>query len=327
LPVDAVPMPAPDAAVRVLPDGSSTSHTSHTPHTSHTSPRRRRSPAADFVAAALFLIFLFQVVPCLGGIALSFFRYDGINPAQWVGADNYRRMAADPTVGASLSATLKYAVTAVPLSLVAGLLIALVLDEKWFRGKTLARTIFFMPNVISLVAVAFVWEWLLNPKFGIINTLLKGVGVQGPAWLSDPHTALLCIVLVQVWHGLGFSVIVYLAGLQGIPEVYYEAARIDGASRWQQVKAVTLPLLMPTIMFLSIMGFIGAFQVFQTVFMMTGGGPADSTRLIVFYLWQVAFDRVELGYASAIAVLIFAAVMALTLIQWRFFRDRVEALT
>lgn len=290
-------------------------------------PRRRSSPAYDFVAGALLLIFLFQVVPCVGGIGLSFFRYDGINRAQWVGGDNYRRLIADPTVSAALLITLKYALGAVPLSLAAGLAIALALDEKWFRGKTLARTLFFMPNVISLVAVAFVWEWLLNPKFGIVNGILRGVGIAGPSWLSDPRTALGCIILLQVWHGLGFAVIVFLAGLQSIPEVYYEAARLDGASRWRQIRDVTLPLLMPTVMFLSIMGFIGAFQVFQSVFMMTGGGPADSTRVIVYYLWQVAFDRIELGYASAIAVVIFAVVLALTLMQWRFYRDRVGALT
>ena len=178
----------------------------------------------------------------------------------------------------------------------------------------------------TLVAVAFVWEWLLNPKFGIINTVLHGIGIAGPSWLGDPRTALWCIILVQVWHGLGFFVIVFLAGLQTIPDIYYEAARLDGATRFQQIARVTLPLLMPTIMFLSIMGFIGAFQVFQSVFMMTGGGPADSTRVIVYYLWQMAFDRIELGYASAIAVIIFAAVLSLTLIQWRFFRDRVESL-
>jgi len=286
---------------------------------------RRRSGASEFLAGALLLIFLFHVVPCLWGIALSFFRYDGIGEPDWVGLDNYRRLSADPTVSAALQVTLRYALGAVPLSLAAGLAIALALDEKWFRGKTLARTLFFMPNVLSLVAVAFVWEWLLNPKFGVVNTLLQGIGVAGPAWLSDPATALWCIILLQVWHGLGFTVIVFLAGLQGIPEVYYEAARLDGASRLQQIRSVTLPLLMPTVMFLSIMGFIGAFQVFQSVYMMTGGGPADATRVIVFYLWQVAFERVELGYASTIAVVIFAVVLMLTLVQWRFFRDRVEA--
>lgn len=276
---------------------------------------------------ALVLIGGFHILPCLCGIGLSFFRYDGIGQPAWVGAGNYQRLLTDPTVSASLWITLKYALGAVPLSLVLGLAIALVLDERWFRGKTVARTLFFMPNVISLVAVAFVWEWLLNPKFGIVNTALQQVGIAGPSWLSDPKWALACIVGVQVWHGIGFSVIVYLAGLQGIPDMFYEAARLDGASRLQQVRHVTLPLLMPTIMFLSIMGFIGAFQVFQTVFMMTGGGPADSTRVIVYYLWQVGFERVEFGYASALAVLILAVVLALTFIQWRFFGHRTEALT
>jgi multiple sugar transport system permease protein len=288
---------------------------------------RRRPPAYDFIAGALLLIVCFHVIPCIWGIALSFFRYDGIGSPSFIGLDNYRRLASDSTVGASLWVTLKYALGAVPLSLVLGLLIALALDERWFRGKTAARALFFMPNVISLVAVAFVWEWLLNPKYGIVNGMLRYVGVEGPAWLSDPTFALWCIILVQVWHGLGFSVIVFLAGLQAIPEVYYEASRLDGATRAQQVRHVTLPLLMPTVMFLSIMGFIGAFQVFQSVLMMTGGGPADATRVIVYYLWQVGFMRIEMGYASAIAVVIFAAVLALTLVQWRFYRDRVEALT
>lgn len=296
--------------------------------TSQVSPKRRRkprSPAYDFITGALVIIFLFQVVPCLWGIGLSLFRYDGIAPPAWVGADNFRRLAADATVRSSLRVTALYALFSVPVSLVLALAIALALDERWFRGKTVARALFFMPNVISLVAVAFVWEWLLNPKYGIVNNVLQHVGVQGPAWLSDPKLALGCVIAVQVWHGLGFGVIVFLAGLQGVPEMFYEAARLDGASRWVQIRDVTLPLLTPTIMFLSIMGVIGAFQVFQSVYMMTGGGPADSTRVIVYYLWQVAFDRVELGYASAIAVLIFAVVLALTLVQWRFYRDRVEA--
>jgi len=289
--------------------------------------RRRRSPAYDFIAGALILILCFHVIPCLWGISLSFFRYDGISKPQWAGLDNYQRLVTDPTVAASLWVTLKYALGAVPLGLALALGIALILDERWFRGKTLARTLFFTPNVISLVAVAFVWEWLLNPKYGIINGVLRQLGLEGPTWLSDPQLALWCIILVQVWHGLGFSVIVFLAGLQGISELYYEAARLDGATRAQQIRHITLPLLMPTLMFLSIMGFIGAFQVFQSVFMMTGGGPADATRVIVYYLWQVGFERVEFGYASAIAVVIFAAVLALTVIQWRFYRERIEALT
>jgi multiple sugar transport system permease protein len=220
----------------------------------------------------------------------------------------------------------KYAFGAVPASLSVGLAVALAIDERWFRGKTVARTLFFLPNVISLVAVAFVWEWLFNPQYGILNHALSSVGLPPKKWLSDPRWALPCVILVQVWHGLGFTVIVYLAGLQGIPEVYYEAARLDGASRWAQVRHVTLPLLQPTVMFLSIMGFIGAFQVFQSVFIMTSGGPADATRVIVYYLWQVGFERIEFGYAAAISVLIFAAVLLLTLLQWRFYGRRVEVL-
>lgn len=287
----------------------------------------RRSPAYDFIAIPLLLIAGFNLVPCLWGVGLSFFRYDAIAPARWVGLANYQRLVHDPTVSAALAATLQYAVGAVPLSLVLGLAIALALDERWFRGKTAARTLFFLPNVISLVAVAFVWEWLLNPEYGLANHALRALHLPPQKWLSDPAWAMPCVVLVQVWHGLGFSVIVFLAGLQGIPEVYYEAARLDGATRLRQVRHVTLPLLLPTVMFLSIMGFIGAFQVFQSVFIMTGGGPADATRVIVYYLWQVGFERLELGYAAAIAVLIFAAVLALTLIQWRFFARRVEALS
>jgi multiple sugar transport system permease protein len=289
-------------------------------------PRRPFSPAYDFIALPLLLLACFHLLPCLWGIGLSFCRYDGIAPAQWVALDNYRRLTHDPAAAAVLWATVRYAFGSVPLSLVVGLAVALALDERWFRGKTAARTLFFMPNVISLVAVAFVWEWLLNPEYGVANAALRIAGLPPQKWLSDPRWALTCVILVQVWHGLGFSVIVYLAGLQGIPEVYYEAAHIDGASRWQQIRHVTLPLLMPTFSFLSIMGFIGAFQVFQSVFIMTGGGPADATRVIVYYLWQVGFERVELGYAAAIAMLIFGSVLVLTLLQWRFYGRRVDVL-
>jgi multiple sugar transport system permease protein len=286
----------------------------------------RLGRALDFIALPLLLIVLFHLVPCVWGIGLSLFRYDAIGPARWAGLDNYRRLVHDPRVGAAMWATLKYALGAVPWSLAVGLLVALALDERWFRGKTVARTLFFLPNVISLVAVAFVWEWLFNPQYGILNHALHAVGLAPQKWLSDPRWALPCVILVQVWHGLGFTVIVYLAGLQGIPEVYYEAARLDGASRWAQVRFVTLPLLAPTVTFLSIMGVIGAFQVFQTVFIMTSGGPADATLVIVYYLWQIAFERIEFGYAAAIAVTIFLAILTLTLVQWRFAGRRVDLL-
>jgi len=181
---------------------------------------RRGTPAWDFLAGALVLIACFHLAPCVWGVGLSLFRYDGIGRAEWVGLDNYRRLAEDGTVRSALWVTAEYALGAVPLGLGAGLFIALALDERWFRGRAVARTLFFMPNVISLVAVAFVWEWLLNPQYGMVNSALRALGIQGPAWLSDPRWALPCVILVQAWHGLGFYVIVCLAGLQAIPDTY-----------------------------------------------------------------------------------------------------------
>jgi multiple sugar transport system permease protein len=212
----------------------------------------------------------------------------------------------------------------VPLGIVLSLAVALVLNEGWFRGRTLVRAIYFLPNVVSLVAVAFIWEWLFNPDSGLLNYALKRLSLSPQMWLSDPHWALPCVILVSVWHGLGFSVLVYLAGLQGISSAHLEAARIDGATRWQEIRYVVWPLLLPTTMFLTIIGVIGGFQAFQTIYIMTGGGPVDSTRVIAYYLWQVGFQRLEMGYASAIAVLVFATILTLTLLQWRYYGRRIE---
>ncbi|RYG40614.1 sugar ABC transporter permease, partial [bacterium] len=201
---------------------------------------------------------------------------------------------------------------------------ALALHQKWFTGRNIIRGIYFLPNVTSLAAVAFVWEWILNPEFGLANAGLKALGFQGSGWLSDPKLAMPVVGAIGVWHGLGFGILIYLSGLRSIPEEVHEAAKIDGANGWQQFKNVTWPLLMPTTMFLTIMGVIGGFQVFQSVYIMTGGGPLDRTRVYLFYLWQTAFQQLEMGYASAMAVLLFAIVMVLTLAQWAFYGRRLQ---
>jgi multiple sugar transport system permease protein len=287
--------------------------------------RRRISPAYPFIAAPLLLLAVFVLIPCLWGVGLSFFHYDAIAPARFAGLANYARMAHDPQIGVSLQRTLYYVFLSVPLGVFVSLAVALVLNERWFRGKTLARAIYFLPNVVSLVAVAFIWEWIFNPDSGLLNYALQRMRLPPQTWLSDPGWAMPCVILVSVWHGLGFSVLVYLAGLQGISDAHLEAARIDGANRWQEIRHVVWPLLLPTTMFLTVMGIIGGFQAFQSVFIMTGGGPVDSTRVIVYYLWQVGFQRLEMGYASAIAMLVFAAILALTLIQWRYYGRRIDA--
>lgn len=278
----------------------------------------------EFVSPAVLIIGLFVVVPCIWGIGMSFTQFDGIAPPQFVGLDQYQRLANDPMIWKTLVNTGLYVLFTLPLGLALGLGIALALHQKWFVARSFARGIYFLPNVTSMVTVAFVWEWLLNPEYGLLNASLRTMGIEGPGWLSDPNLAMPSVAAVSVWHGLGFGVLIYLAGLKGIPEEVHEAARIDGATSWKAFRFVTWPLLTPTTMFLSIMGVIGGFQVFQSVYIMTGGGPLDRTRVYLYYIWQSAFQNLEMGYASAMAVLLFAIVMLLTLAQWRFYKRRLQ---
>jgi multiple sugar transport system permease protein len=286
--------------------------------------RSRDSAGLDFISPALVIIFVFVLVPCIWGIGLSFTRFDAIQPARFVGLANYRRLLEDDLARTTLVNTLYYVALTLPLSLALALAVAVCLHQSWFVGRAWVRGIYFLPNVTSLVAVAFVWEWLLNPEFGLVNAGLRHLGVAGQGWLSDPKLAMPCVAAVGVWHSLGFGVLVYLAGLKSISDDVFEAARLDGATGWQQFRFVTWPLLTPTTMFLTMMGIIGGFQVFQSVYIMTGGGPLDRTRVYLFYLWQSAFQNLDMGYASALAVLLFAIVMVLTLLQWRFFQRRLS---
>lgn len=287
----------------------------------------RRTVAAagwEFVSPALLIIGLFVVIPSLWGIGLSFAEYDGIAAAKFAGVRNYTRMASDPLVWTTLLNTALYVAFTVPAGLALGLGIAMALHQTWFAGRDWVRGLYFLPNVTSMVSVAFVWEWMLNPEFGMVNGALSRIGIQGPGWLSDPNLAMPSVAAVGIWHSLGFGVLIYLAGLKSIPEEVHEAARIDGATSWRSFRHVTWPLLTPTTMFLTVMGIIGAFQVFQSVYIMTGGGPLDRTRVFMFYLWQSAFQSLEMGYASAMAVLLFVILLLLTLAQWRFFRGRLK---
>lgn len=278
----------------------------------------------EFVAPAVLLVTMFVVIPCLWGIGLSFTKYDGIAPARFTGLANYSRMADDPMIPSTLINTALYVLFTLPVGLVLSLAIALALHAKWFKGRSVARGIYFLPNVTSLAAVAFVWQWILNPEYGLLNAGMRGVGLPTLGWLSDPNLALPSVAAVGIWHGLGFSVLIFLSGLRAIPEEVLEAARMDGASAWPSFRFVTWPLLMPTTMFLTIMGVIGGFQVFQSVYVMTGGGPLDRTRVYLFYLWQSAFQNLEMGYASSMAVLLFVIVMALTVIQWQFYGRKLK---
>jgi multiple sugar transport system permease protein len=288
-------------------------------------PRRSKNIWGwEFIAPALLLICFFVIIPCVWGIGMSFTQFDGISKPYFVGIENYVRLRNDPLVWSTLLNTAFYVVLTLPTGLALSLAIAMALHQKWFRGRSLMRTLYFLPNVTSLAAVAFVWQWLLNPEYGLINAALRGAGLKALGWLSDPTLAMPTVAAVSVWHGLGFSVLIYLSGLKSVPEEVLEAAKIDGAGPWQSFRFVTWPLLTPTTMFLTIMGVIGGFQVFQSVYIMTGGGPLDKTRVYLFYLWQTAFQNLDFGYASAMAVLLFAIVMLLTLIQRHYYARRLQ---
>ncbi|MBX3111468.1 MAG: sugar ABC transporter permease [Fimbriimonadaceae bacterium] len=288
-------------------------------------PRRSKDNWGwEFIAPALLLITLFVIVPCAWGIGLSFTAFDGISKPYFVGFENYARLKDDPLVWTTLTNTAVFVLFTLPTGLALSLAVAMALDQKWFRGRSAMRAMYFLPNVTSLAAVAFVWQWLLNPEFGLFNALLRSFGLPTPGWLGDPNLAMPTVAAVSVWHGLGFSVLIYISGLKSIPDEVLEAAKIDGASFWQSFRHVTWPLLTPTTMFLTIMGVIGGFQVFQSVYIMTGGGPLDKTRVYLFYLWQTAFQSLDFGYASAMAVLLFAIVLVLTVLQRQYYNRRLQ---
>jgi len=288
-------------------------------------PRPVASYGWEFIAPAGLLIGLFVLMPAIWGIGLSFTQYDAIAPARFTGLANYQRLAGDPMALLTLKKTALYVLLTLPVGLALALAIALALHAKWFRGRSFARALYFLPNVTSLAAVAFVWQWLLNPEYGLLNAGLRAAHFKGLGWLSDPVLAMPSVAGVGIWQGIGFTILVYLSGLRAIPEDVYEAAKLDGAGGTSTFVNITWPLLTPTTMFLTIMGVIGGFQVFQSVFIMTGGGPLDATRVYLFYLWQSAFQNLELGYASALAVLLFFIVMVLTAIQWAFYGRRLSA--
>jgi multiple sugar transport system permease protein len=200
---------------------------------------------------------------------------------------------------------------------------ALLLDEKlrWIKAY---RTIFYLPAVTSLVAIGIVWVWMFDPQFGLINQSLRGVGVEGPLWLADTRLALASLVITAAWRNIGYFATVFLAGLQGIDQMYYEAARIDGAGSWDSFWRITLPLLKPTIVFVAVLAVILSFQVFALVYVMTAGGPAGSTQVLVFYLYQQAFTYFRMGYASAIGFVLFVIVFVLTVLQFKAFGKPVE---
>ncbi|MGW7072596.1 carbohydrate ABC transporter permease [Streptomyces sp. NPDC054855] len=274
-----------------------------------------------FAAPAVVVFAVFMFWPLIEVFWISFQNTSGFGLSEWVGFDNYREIVRDTVFWQALLNTSLYTVLSVPLCLVAGLGAALLLNRP-MPGRGLIRAIFYMPAVISGVSSALAAAWMFNADLGIVNKLLTALGMEGVAWQSQGGPAMLSLVVVSLWIGLGFNMVVYLAALQGIPRELYEAARVDGANWWQTLRSITVPSLAPTTFFLLVIGIINSFQVFDIVYVMTGGGPGNSTTMLVTYAYTAGFDQRRQGYASALGVVLYAIVLILTVVQWRLSRRR-----
>lgn len=278
--------------------------------------RRDRLSGYAFVAPQFIGFVIFLGIPVVLVMWYSLFDWNilqGTSP--WAGVDNYEQMLDDPLVWKVLKNTLLFSIMLVPFNLALALLLAVIVDQK-LPGTTVFRTLFFAPVVVSLVAWAIVWQFLLQADGGI-NASLLALGIDGPNWLRSTTWALPTIVVVQVFKNVGLNMILFLAALQAVPNEIQEAARVDGAGPLQTFRRITLPMIAPTVMLVSIITVIGSFQVFATIAVLTGGGPANATNVLVYYVYQQAFARYEAGYASAGAVVLFLIVLVLTVLQWQ----------
>jgi len=259
---------------------------------------------------------VFTLGPMVASLVFSFTDYSIIKPAHFVGLDNYIKMLfQDYRFWHSLKVTLTFAIFAIPLGLVFGLLLALLLNTK-VPGLAVWRTVYYTPSVVSGVAVAILWASLFNPQYGVVNWLLSLVNIKGPGWLSSPVWALPALIIMSLW-GVGGGMIIYLAGLQGIPTTFYEAAEVDGANTAQKFFNITLPMITPVLFYNLIIGIISTFQIFTSVYVMTAGGPVESTLFYNLNLYNYAFRYQEMGYASALAWALFVIVLVLTLLVFR----------
>lgn len=267
-----------------------------------------------FVSPALVLIAVFALIPIGWSLILSLQNNNLLSPAHYIGLANYKALTKDPLFRSAVGHTLVYTVIFVPVSVIGALALAVALNRR-IRGIRFYRLAVFVPLVTSTVATGIVFLWLLDPTFGLINYIFQAVGIPQQRFLQDPNEALYCIVAMTVWGWLGFDVIVYLAALQGIPAELLEASEIDGASRWRTFRSVVIPLLGPATLFLVVWSTIEAMQLFDEIYVTTRGGPLGSTTVIVYYLYQQAFQFFNGGYGAAIAYVLFVGILVVTLVQ------------
>ncbi|QIZ06172.1 sugar ABC transporter permease [Priestia megaterium] len=277
--------------------------------------RQRTLAGYLFIIPQLIGLIVFSLFPVVYALVLSFTKWDGFGAKTFVGFSNYLKQFENPDFWMAMKNTVYYMVLVIPASIVLALLLAVALNK--VKGKEIYRIFYFMPVVTSSVSIGVIWMWILNGDFGILNVLLSHIGIEGPKWLTDTHWVIPAIAILSIWWGLGNNMVIFLAGLQGISRSYYEAAEIDGASRFRKFWHITLPLLSPTTFFIAIMSIIGSFQVFDQAFVMTNGGPAKSSYTLVYHIYQQGFIDFKMGESAASAMILFVIILLFTLIQFK----------
>jgi multiple sugar transport system permease protein len=271
-----------------------------------------------FVGPTLIALSVFAVLPILATIILSFTEWNfiaGLDKVKFTGLDNFERLFHDPIFLDSMKNN-AVLMLVIPIALLVSMMLAVIIN-KYVYMKDLFKIIYFMPYISSIVAVAIVFQVLFHPSLGPINQALMAMGIENPPkWLADTNFALYSVMLIQIWVSIGFNLIIYIAGLQSIPPDLYEAADIDGASGWQKLMKITLPMLSPTTFFLLVTGIISSFKIFDLIWVLTGGGPANSTSVMVTYLYETAFVNLKTGYASSMGIMLLLTTLAITMIQW-----------
>jgi multiple sugar transport system permease protein len=278
-----------------------------------------------FATPWLIGLLVFTLGPILASVYLSTTKYDVISTPQFIGAENFvRAFTGDELFWPSMARTFRYALSVVPLSIIGSLLLALMLNQG-YRGTNIFRTLYFLPHLTPAVAMGYLWRWLLQPSVGPVNFLLKEIGIANPpGWLADPRWALSSLAMIALWGSIGGNnMLIFLAGLQGVPQELYDAADVDGAGPWHRFWAVTLPMISPALFFNLVMGIIGALKAFAMAYVSTQGGPSRATWFYALHLYTVGFQYFEMGYAAALAWIFAVVIILITMVQFRLSRNWV----
>ncbi|QBE95677.1 carbohydrate ABC transporter permease [Blautia producta] len=268
-----------------------------------------------FILPQLISLVCLGIIPIVIAFVLSFFDWNGFSSPVFTGFQNFKAVFTDPDTGIAIKNTLIYSVIYVPCSIALSLGLAMLLNKAW--GKMFYRAVFFLPQIVTSVGIAVVWSWIYQPQFGILNMILRFFGIEGKEWLRDPSTAMGAVIVMSIWWGLGYNIVLFLAGLQNVPKTYVDAAKIDGANERQVFFNITIPLISPTTLLVTITTMINAFQVFDQMFLLTSGGPAKKTYTMAIHIYQTAFKSYELGKASTAALILFFVVVAVSVIQFK----------